>query len=140
MLDKEKIRIMARCAIYEKGQGKDDLRVNKYYQGDYVRLNVLKSLLGVTVGFILCLGLYMATRAEYYMKHIMNMDIMGLAMSILKLYVLVLIVFGVISILFYMWKYADCGHRIRGYYKDLKTLEKIDEDGDVKRTTEDIEQ
>ena len=36
MLNEDKIRIMSRCAMYEKGQGKEDLAVNRYYQGDYV--------------------------------------------------------------------------------------------------------
>ncbi|HIU03614.1 MAG TPA: hypothetical protein IAB63_10220 [Candidatus Onthocola gallistercoris] len=137
MLDKEKIRIMSRCAIYEKGQGKADLQVNKYYQGDYVRLNVLKSLIGVSVAFVLCVGLYMVVRAEYFMEHIVSMDIMAFIMSILKWYVIVLVAFGVISTMFYMWKYADSIRRVRGYYKDLKSLEKMEENRSMRKTTED---
>ena len=63
MLNEDKIRIMSRCAMYEKGQGKEDLAVNRYYQGDYVRLNTLKTLIGVTVGFVLCFGLYLVLGA-----------------------------------------------------------------------------
>lgn len=37
MLNKDKIQIMSRCAMYEKGQGKEDLAINRYFQGDYVR-------------------------------------------------------------------------------------------------------
>ena len=57
MLNEDKIRIMSRCAMYEKAEGKEDLKINRYFQGDYVRLNVLKTLIGATIGFVLCLGL-----------------------------------------------------------------------------------
>ena len=137
MLDKEKIRIMSRCAIYEKGQGRTDLRVNKYYRGDFVRLNVLKSLIGVSVAFVLCLGLYMVVRAESFMENIVGMDLMAFAMSILRWYVIVLIAFGAVSVMFYLWKYADCDRRVRGYYKDLKTIEKMEDDRRMGKMTED---
>lgn len=92
MLNEDKIKIMSRCAMYEKGQGKDDLQINRYYQGDYVRLNTLKSLIGVTIGFILCFGFYLVLRAEYYMENIVGMDLWAFGKSVLKYYVLVLII------------------------------------------------
>ena len=42
-------------SMYEKAEGKEDLKINRYCQGDYVRLNVLKTLIGATIGFVLCL-------------------------------------------------------------------------------------
>lgn len=127
MLNEDKIRIMCRCARYEKGQGKEDLTVNRYYQGDYVRLNTLKTLIGVTIGFVLCLGLYLVLRAEYYMENIVGMDVAAFVRNILIAYVIVLIIFAVISILFYGWKYADSQKRVRWYYKDLKAIEEMDD-------------
>lgn len=137
MLNKDKIRIMSRCAMYEKGQGKEDLAINRYFQGDYVRLNTLKTLIGVTIGFILCLGLYIVMKAEYYMENIVGMDFLELAKSILKYYVIVLIMFAVISILFYGWKYADTQKRVRWYYKDLKSLDEINDGYNKNNSTED---
>ena len=99
MLNKDKIQIMSRCAMYEKGQGKEDLAINRYFQGDYVRLNTLKTLIGVTIGFVMCLGLYLVLRAEYYMENIVGMDFLAFGKSILKYYVIVLIIFAVISIM-----------------------------------------
>ena len=89
------------------------------------------------MAFVLCVGLYMVVRAEYFMEHIVSMDIMAFIMSILKWYVIVLVAFGVISTMFYMWKYADSIRRVRGYYKDLKSLEKMEENRSMRKTTED---
>ena len=138
MLNEDKIRIMSRCAMYEKGQGKEDLAINRYYQGDYIRLNTLKTLIGVTIGFVLCFGLYLVIRAEYYMENIVGMDLLAFARSILLYYVIVLVIFAVISIVFYGWKYADTQKRVRWYYQDLKTLEEMDEERDNMNSTEDM--
>ena len=138
MLNEDKIRIMSRCAMYEKGQGKEDLAINRYYQGDYIRLNTLKTLIGVTIGFVLCFGLYLVIRAEYYMENIVGMDLPAFARSILLYYVIVLVIFAVISIVFYGWKYADTQKRVRWYYQDLKTLEEMDEERDKMNSTEDM--
>lgn len=138
MLNEDKIRIMSRCAMYEKGQGKEDLAINRYFQGDYIRLNTLKTLIGVTIGFILCFGLYLVIRAEYYMENIFDMNLMAFARNILMVYAIVLVVFAVISIVFYGWKYADTQKRVRWYYQDLKTLAEMDENRDKMNSTEDI--
>ncbi len=138
MLNEDKIRIMSRCAMYEKGQGKEDLAVNRYYQGDYVRLNTLKTLIGVTVGFVLCFGLYLVLRAEYYMENIVGMDLMAFARNVLMYYVIVLVIFAVISIVFYGWKYTDTQKKVRWYYQDLKALAEMDENRDKMNSTEDI--
>ena len=138
MLNEDKIRIMSRCAMYEKGQGKEDLAVNRYDQGDYVRLNTLKTLIGVTVGFVLCFGLYLVLRAEYYMENIVGMDLMAFARNVLMYYVIVLVIFAVISIVFYGWKYTDTQKRVRWYYQDLKALAEMDENRDKMNSTEDI--
>lgn len=124
--------------MYEKGQGKEDLAVNRYYQGDYVRLNTLKTLIGVTVGFVLCFGLYLVLRAEYYMENIVGMDLMAFARNVLMYYVIVLVIFAVISIVFYGWKYTDTQKRVRWYYQDLKALAEMDENRDKMNSTEDI--
>jgi ABC-type multidrug transport system permease subunit len=93
----------------------------------------LKSLIGATVGYVLCLGLYLVLRAEYYMENIVSMNPLTLARGFIIWYVIVLIIFAVISILFYGWKYADTQKRVRWYYKDLKDLDAMNhvtEDGE----------
>ena len=137
MLNKDKIRLMCQCAMYEKGQGKEDLSINRYYQSDYVRLNTLKTLIGVTIGYILCFGLYLISRAEYYMKNIVGMDLMDFAGDVLKIYVVVLAVFLIISIVFYGWKYKNTQKRIGEYYKNLEEIQKMNDALDNENLAED---
>lgn len=64
MLNEEKIRWMTRASIYEKRQGHTDLERNEYFLGDYVRLHLMKNMIGVTVAYILWVGLYAVCKIE----------------------------------------------------------------------------
>ena len=125
MLNEDKIRIMSRCAMYEKSKGKEDIKIHHHFQSDYIRLNTLKTLIGVTIGFAMCLGLYMLLNAEYYMTNLFGMNLTDFVKEILIVYAIVLVVFGVISIVFYGWKYADAHKRVLGYYENIQTLKEM---------------
>lgn len=128
MLNEDKIRIMSRCAMYEKAEGKEDIAINHYFQGDYIRLNTLKTLIGITIGFIMCVGIYVVLNAQYYVENIFKMDIFVLVKDFIIIYIIVLAVFAVISVLFYGWKYADAHKRVLGYYEDLQKIKAMDDE------------
>lgn len=48
MLNDRKIRLMTKLALYERKEGKEDIKLSKYYRTDYVRLQVLKTVVAVT--------------------------------------------------------------------------------------------
>ncbi len=131
MLNEDKIRIMSRCAMYEKSEGKEDIVIHHYFQGDYIRLNTLKTLIGVTIGFLLCFVLYAIINAEYYMENIVTMDLMAFGKEILIIYAVIMAVFAVISIIFYGWKYSDAHKRVLGYYNDLQKLKSMDSENEM---------
>ena len=45
MLDKRKIRLMTKAAIYEKEYGEEDLKITSYYKKDYASLNTWITLI-----------------------------------------------------------------------------------------------
>ena len=53
MLSEERIRKMIRLADYEKGIGSSDLKRTHYWRMDYVRMQILKTILAVFVAFVL---------------------------------------------------------------------------------------
>ncbi len=83
-------------------------------------MNTLKTLIGVTVGFVLCFGLYLVLRAEYYMENIVGMDLMAFARNVLMYYVIVLVIFAVISIVFLrveVYRYTEKGPLVLSGFK-----------------------
>ena len=57
MLSKKKIKIMFLMASYEKGIGKKDLDRVKFYKNDYIRLNILRTVVYVSIAYLLILGI-----------------------------------------------------------------------------------
>lgn len=114
--------------MYEKAEGKEDIAINHYFQGDYIRLNTLKTLIGITIGFIMCVGIYVVLNAQYYVENIFKMDIFVLVKDFIIIYIIVLAVFAVISVMFYGWKYADAHKRVLGYYEDLQKIKAMDDE------------
>ena len=51
MLDKRKIRLMTKAAIYEKEYGDEDLKITSYYKKDYSSLNTWITLIWITAGY-----------------------------------------------------------------------------------------
>ena len=52
MLDRSKVKLMTKLALYEQTQGKEDFKISEYYRKDYVGLHSICSFLWVTVGYI----------------------------------------------------------------------------------------
>ena len=53
MLDKRKIRLMTKMAIYEKEYGEEDIKISGYYKKDYSSLNTWITLIWITVGYLM---------------------------------------------------------------------------------------
>ncbi len=69
MLSEEKIRKMIRLSDYEKGQGGIDLRRTQFMKMDYVRLQVLKTIVSVFLAAVLVAALLALYHMEYILAH-----------------------------------------------------------------------
>ena len=58
MLDKKRIRLMTKMAIYEKNNINEDLKISSYYKKDYSSLNTLITVLWITIGYGIAAALY----------------------------------------------------------------------------------
>lgn len=125
MLNEKKIRLMTRTAIYEKHEGKEDLKINQYCGGDYVRFNMLKTLIGVTISAFLCSGIYIMYSSEDIFQAIFEIDYASMAKLLLTAYVLSLIVYVIISFLYYQIKYLRTSKRLKRLKNNLSEIEAL---------------
>ncbi len=70
MLSEERIRKMIRLADYEKGIGSSDLKRTHYWRMDYVRMQILKTILAVFVAVVLGILLSVLYHMDYVMQHV----------------------------------------------------------------------
>lgn len=131
MLNNEKIRTMTKLAIYEEGKGKEDIKMAKYYKTDYVRLQVLKTAVSVTVGYLLVLLLVGMYKADYIISKIVTLNFIKLGQQILGFYIIIMAIYITCTILWYNVKYRKSRKNLSKYNKLLKKLVKFYEQENI---------
>ncbi len=125
MLNVEKIKLMTKLAIYEKNEGKEDIPISKYYKSDYIRYNLLKSIVSVTIGYGLILVLIGIYNLEYIIGEAINLDYKVLGSQVLRVYLILMGIYLSISIILSTINYEKSRKGLKSYYNNLKKLRKI---------------
>lgn len=136
MLSKKKIKIMFCMADYENGDGKKDLRTVKLYKNDYIRLNLLFSIVCVTIAYILILALIVLYNYEYIISNIAAIPYYSIGTMILGIYVLCIIFYSFISIYVFSKKYEASKKRVKKYFRYLKYLNTYYQKDDTENDSE----
>lgn len=125
MLNIRKTRLMTKLALYETGEGKEDIRLSKYYKTDYVRLQILKTILAVTVGYLLILLMVVLYKSEYLIAQAVNLDYRAIGVTVLVIYVVLLTIYTVGAIIGYSIKYDLSRGKLTRYFRILNIMKKI---------------
>lgn len=125
MLNNNRIRMMTKLAVYEEKEGKEDIRLSKYYKTDYVRYQTIKSVICATIGYALILALIFMYQSEYIIKNAVTLDYKTIGIFIAGVYIIIITIYGFASIVGYSLKYDRSRKKLGRYYKMLKRLEKI---------------
>lgn len=80
MLSEERIKKMIRLSEYESGQGSADLKRVRYLKMDYVRLQMLKTLVSVVVAFLLILGIIAVYNIDYVLQNALDLPLWAIAL------------------------------------------------------------
>lgn len=129
MLNEERVILMTKMASYEGHEGKENMKVGKYFRGDYVALQVLKSVLYATVSFAFILALYVLYDFEGIMQDIYKMDLVAFAKTLLTYYGIVVIFYGAVTYGIATYRYTRARKSLKLYYQNLKKLNSLYEEG-----------
>lgn len=134
MVDKRKVRLMTRAAVYEKRYGEEDVKITGFYQKDYASLNTWITLIWITAGFMLFTVLLFLAVGEKVLEGITIAKLLILAAVVLGLYLSVLIVYGIGAGNFYKKKHIKAKQRIKRYIRDLSRLEKMSHKKEIQKS------
>ncbi|MBP3616526.1 MAG: hypothetical protein J6J38_00635 [Lachnospiraceae bacterium] len=138
MLNNRKVRLMSRLAMYEQNEGKEDVRLSKYFRTDYVRLNVLKTVVAVTLGYLLVLLLLIVYHSEYLIQEAVTLDYKGILLRYVGIYIIILVVYCSFAMIGYMLKYRASRKKLAKYFRMLRRLRSLyrEEDGELMNVEE----
>ncbi|MFI3171383.1 MAG: hypothetical protein R3Y58_03285 [Eubacteriales bacterium] len=122
MLKKDKLIAMTKMSMYNSGKKKESLQIVSYYKLDYIALQTIITLLWVTVGFCIVAAGGVAWKIDEILSGFSIDSIMELLIMIGGVYIVVLLIFGMISIMFYNEKYRAALQVAKEYYHTLGLL------------------
>lgn len=126
MLDKKRIRLMVRMASYEKTNAKQDQKISSYYKKDYISLNTWITILWVTVGYAIVVGLAAICGMEVLFDNLTIMKMLILGGLVIVGYIIVLVIYGVCASSYYKSKHNRAKQRVKRYYRDMSRLGKYE--------------
>lgn len=122
MLNEERVILMTRMAAFEQHEGKKNNAINSYFRSDYVGFQVVKSIISATIVYLILVAAYVMYHFSDVLQDIYNTDIMGTARKYLIYYILLVVVYSLISGVFYSIRYRKMRGNMRAYYACLKKL------------------
>lgn len=122
MLNEERIKLMTKMAAYEANEGKKNVSIGKYFRGDYISMQVIKSIISATVAFLIIFALFVFYDFEMIMSDVYKMDLLEFGSNLLIAYLVFASIYAVISYLVYTYRYAKARKSLKMYYNNLKKL------------------
>ena len=125
MLDERRVRRMTKLASYEAKEGKEDIKISAFFRKDYISLNVISTLLWVTVGYLLAAVLVVLACLENLMESFAIAKLIGLGAIILIVYVVMMVLYNAMARKYYRRRHEEARERVKVYCHDLMMLEKL---------------
>ena len=128
MLNKKKVELMSKVALYEHGEGKTTLRLNKYYKTDYSSANFLSSVpLGIITGLLIALLIFIAD-ANWVMKVYQKIGGTWAVLLIAAAFILFVVGYCFYSLYMFNHKYDSYRGNLRTYGLNLRRLKNVYEE------------
>ena len=131
MLNEDKVKLMTKMAIYEKRFGKKNMKMTEYFRGDYVSWNAVKTVIAVTIAYVLIVAAWVFYHIEELIENVYTMDIVGLLKKIGVNYIIILGIYVMIAYIIYNVKYSKAMNSLKHYRTNLKKAKQMDTE-DVK--------
>lgn len=122
MVDENKVRLMTRLAIYEKKEKDKGLIRSKYFRGDYVRYNVLKTMVTSTIAYWGVVSYYAFMNFDSLLAKVSDVDYFDVMYKLIGWYVAFCVVYFLIASLLYNYRYNKSKEGLIQYNSDLKDL------------------
>ena len=120
MIDKEKIVLLTRLAIYDKHMSESDKKINNYFLHDYIYARNLRTRFFAFIGSMIIILFYMMHRIIIEEIDIFALDYQKELTDIVIFIVIILVFYTIISSIQAAVTYKTSQKRIKAYLEVLK--------------------
>ena len=121
-MNKERIIIMSKLAVYDKNYGEKDRAASKYFRTDYVYRKNMWTRFYVLAGCIMIIGIYALRLIVVEGYDLLDFDYFGQLMNIGIFVLTMLVVYTLIGTKIYVSEYNRANHRLGNYLELIKLL------------------
>lgn len=129
MVNEERVILMTRMASYEAGEGRKNIKIGDYFRADYLSKQLLKSLIFSTISFVIGLVLYVLYNFDFLLENVYKIDLLALGKKMLTGYIVLVVVYGLITYIVYAFRYRNARKNLKTYYGNLKKLSSMYSEG-----------
>ena len=122
MIHEERVILMTGLQVYEDGDGKRDIAISNYFRGDYLGMQMLKSVIYVTIAAGLFFAGYVFYNLEEFLNNIYQTNWLEYAQTLLTRYLVLVLAYTLNTYLVYACRYAKAKKNLKKYYGGLKAL------------------
>ena len=125
MINEERVILMTKLASYERGPGKKNVLVSSFFRGDYIGFQLLKSVIYATMASAIVVGVYLFYHFEDLMQDIYQLDLIEIGKDVLKYYLILVVIYCVITYAVYSYRYHVVRKSLKNYYQNLRKLNQM---------------
>lgn len=129
MIDEKKVALMTKLEIFENKERDKSLVMSKFYKNDYVRFNVLKTIVAATVVYWLAIGMYAYMGFDQILQKINSVDYFDVMYKLLGGYVAFCVCYYLFATLVYNYRYFKAKKGLINYNVNLKKLIELEDGG-----------
>lgn len=127
MINKNKVILMTRLAAYENGVGKKYLKTGRYFRGDYISSQLIKSFICGTISYLAIVIVIAFYNFELFMSDIYATDLVEFGKSQGKTYLICIGAYLVATYILAIYRYRRSRRSLKAYNAFLSRLSRFDE-------------
>ena len=125
MLNEKRVKHMVNLALYESGDGQEEIKIHTQPRKQYMNKNVMFSVVWMTVAYLLIAIFVYRLLCERLFQELSTMQSFFLLAALAVIYFALLILYAVRAGFYYEKKYKRAKKRIGAFTKALKDLENM---------------
>ena len=112
-------------AMYESKQGEEDFKISSYYKKDYRSFHTIATIIWVTVGYAVAVGIGVIAFMDELMKNLNMQFLVMLVAAVIIGYLVLVIFYGIVASHFYGTKHEKARKRVKQFNHDLTRLKRM---------------
>ena len=119
---------MTKLARYESGEGKEELRIARYYRSDYIGLAMVRNFFLASLAYLVMLLLAGAYFAEFLAESLHTLNIAWIGILIVVEYLVTIGVYSAVTYTIHSIRYGRANKGVAAYERKLGELEALYEE------------